>query len=193
MRSVVMWAGHTERMADVLLDTPIAAFGIASGLMFDHRPVAAYIRLSPLAPSAPAWWRGRDVVQVELPPLPGEVARAGSTWSVPPSFLLAGPDGACGLLTGQQGVNGAYVRELAQHLVPGSKVEPWPALCLVRIGKGLWIVDGNHRASAAVLAGRPTHRAYVADIDELGSCPCGWDGPGGTWLTHPCAELTVSA
>lgn len=177
-------------MADVQLDTPVGAYGIPAGLMFDSRPVAAYMRLSPLAPIAAAWWETVPVVDVELPSMPAGVSRDGSRWALPDGALFASPDAVTGLVTGQQGVNEGYVRELAAVLGRAGD-PPWPPLRVTRIDRGLWVTDGNHRAAAAVLAGRVAHPARVVTIETLADCPCGWTGATGQWLRHPCTVVTV--
>lgn len=176
-------------MADVVRDTPIGVFGIPSGLIFDERPVLAYVRLSPFVPGGRAWWERLPVVNVPLPTAPASTTRGDGTWTTPRFPLVATPNDVHGLVTWQSGVNGAYVKELAG--VAGATDVPWGPLCLVQIDDGMWLVDGNHRAAASALAARANHPARVANIASLVSCPCGWHGhePGG-WLAHPCPQMT---
>lgn len=97
-----------------------------------------------------------------------------------------------GIVTAQHSVNGAYVQQLAEVLLAADGQVPWGPLCLVGVGKGLWVVDGHHRAAAAVVVGLRTHPAKIVRIETLVDCPCGWAGSRGRWLRHPCSTVTLT-
>lgn len=94
------------------------------------------------------------------------------------------------MVTLQGRVNGHLVRTLAAQ-VTGAGV-PWPPVPLVGIDGDWWSLGGHHRLAAAVTAGLTRHPARVVDLDQVDTCPCGWAGDPGDWLTHPCTALLAT-